>query len=392
MTASRAVPFQERKSPFRGLLDLATGRYPRFLFGGGTGSSLPVFHFHEVHPDALEPYFRYLAENRYRTVTGDALAAFVRRGVHPGPRSVALTFDDAWSSLWVVAAPLLRRYDLRAMAFVSPGRITSRAAPRPQHGEAFDRALDRTEPMFCSWPELKALHEEGRVDIQAHGGLHVKVAAQAEPTDFLQPHHRMHPHEIPLIEAPDGPRLATREDLGAPLYPLRSRLSDVRRWIDPEGTAACLRRVQAGGGPAFFERPSWREELADILRTTPAGRPESVAERDRAIREDLASAREQLEHELGKRTDGLCFPWAVAGDAATRLAAEVGYVYAFADRLGGYRAVRAGDPPFRLMRLKHAYAFCLPGRGRSWMMGRQRPDAGNGLCLDDPPLPRRAVL
>ena len=49
------VPLQERKSPIRGVLDLVTGRYPSFLFGGGLGSWLPVFHFHGVHPDSLEP-------------------------------------------------------------------------------------------------------------------------------------------------------------------------------------------------------------------------------------------------------------------------------------------------------------------------------------------------
>ena len=42
------VPFSERGGKARGCLDLVSGRYPAFVFGGGLGAFLPVFHFHEV--------------------------------------------------------------------------------------------------------------------------------------------------------------------------------------------------------------------------------------------------------------------------------------------------------------------------------------------------------
>ena len=84
------VPWTERKTRWRGALDLATGAYPLFVFGGPVGRVLPVFHFHEVSAAYLEPYLQYLDENGYRTVTTDAVARWVRGGQHPGPRSVAL--------------------------------------------------------------------------------------------------------------------------------------------------------------------------------------------------------------------------------------------------------------------------------------------------------------
>src|SRR3954471_8779691 len=94
------VPFAERGGPVRGLLDLATGCYPAFLFGGSIGDQLPVFHLHEVTAGWLEPRLRHLAENGYRTVTCDEIARLAIDGVRPGPRAVALTFDDAWESAW----------------------------------------------------------------------------------------------------------------------------------------------------------------------------------------------------------------------------------------------------------------------------------------------------
>ena len=70
------VPFAERGGAIRGGLDLVSGRFPRFVFGGGLDHDLlPVFHFHEVTREELEPKLRYLAENGYKTVTSDEIAA-----------------------------------------------------------------------------------------------------------------------------------------------------------------------------------------------------------------------------------------------------------------------------------------------------------------------------
>src|SRR6266850_1574892 len=52
-------PFRERGGALRGVVDLATGCYPSFLFGGSLGGALPVFHFHDVTREWLEPRKQY---------------------------------------------------------------------------------------------------------------------------------------------------------------------------------------------------------------------------------------------------------------------------------------------------------------------------------------------
>src|SRR5207253_223234 len=99
---------------------LVSGRYPAFVFGGGLGALLPVFHFHEVTREELEPKLRHLADNGYRSVTSGEIAAYVRGALRLPPRSVGLCFDDAWKSLATVAAP-------RARAVVAPA---GRGGPR----------------------------------------------------------------------------------------------------------------------------------------------------------------------------------------------------------------------------------------------------------------------
>src|SRR2546428_13430955 len=87
------APFAERGGALRGLVDLATGCYPSFVFGGSLGGVLPVFHFHDVTREWLEPRLQYLVENGYRTGTGDEIARLVIDAPSPRPRAGALTFD-----------------------------------------------------------------------------------------------------------------------------------------------------------------------------------------------------------------------------------------------------------------------------------------------------------
>lgn len=368
---SRRIPWTERKSPWRGVLDLATGAYPTFVFGGGVGRQLPVFHFHEVTPAYLEPHLVYLVENGYRTVTSEAVARWVREGVHPGERSVVLCFDDAWASVWTVAAPLLRRHGLRAITFAIPGRTqeADRVRPTLEQSDGAPPDFDRSEVPFCTWPELQALHADGVLDIQSHTYAHAKVFSDDTLEGFVGPDYRPHVHARPWVQAGPPPVFLGPADLGAPLYATRSRMSDVMRYDDPGARERAQAAVAKAGGADFFVRADWMRVLQQAVGA-PTGRFETEAERERAIFEDLAAAREQLNSRLRTTTvKHICFPWAVAGAVAEHSARRAGYETAWADRVGGRHTVREGDPPFRLMRLKHKFIFSLPGRGRRFWGG-----------------------
>lgn len=371
-TMNGQIPFPERNTPWRGVLDLATGCYPRFLFGGGLGRWLPVFHFHEATPQGLEPYLVYLAENGYRTVTSEAVAAYVRRGIHPGAKSVVLCFDDAWASLWTVAAPLLRKHGLQAITYVSPARVPELATPRPtlESPEGAPAGVDDSATPFAAWCELKALHASGTIDVQAHTLRHTMVFADAVVGGFVQPGFMRHPHLYPLVDTGAGERYLTPADLGAPLYTQRSRYSTALRYDNPAAFEACTRQVRERGGAAYFETPGWERELRGLAASF-AGRQETPEQRDAAMRADLAEARETLNARLATDTvRHMCFPWAIASVPGEVAAAMAGYDTAFGDRMFGGRSVLPGDPPYRLMRLKHQHLYALPGRGRRTLLSR----------------------
>lgn len=363
---SGSIPFSERNTPWRGGLDLVTGCYPAFLFGGSLGRWLPVFHFHEATVAGLEPYLQYLVENGYHTVTSEAIAAYVRKGIHPGPKSVALCFDDAWASLWTVTAPLLKKHGLQAITYVSPARMPDLAVLRPtlESPEGAPVDVDSSVTPFTSWAELRALQGAGTVDIQAHTLGHTMIFADACIGGFVTPGFLRHPHLYPLLDTGAGERYLTPADLGAPLYTQRSRYSDALRYDNPAAFEACVRKVRENGGADFFTRPDWDRDLRQLASSC-AGRQETPAQRDAAIFNDLLAARQQLNARLNTDTvRHMCFPWAIASKPGEGAAEKAGYVTAFGDRLFGRRAVRAGDPPYRLMRLKHQLLYGLPGRGR----------------------------
>src|SRR5579872_824474 len=262
------VPFGERGGRARGALDLLAGRYPAFTVGGAVGRLLPVFHFHETTPATLEPKLQYLAENGYRTVTSSTVTALVRDGVAPPPRSVVLAFDDAWSSVWTVAGPLLRKYRMQAIVYAIPARIRDANGTRPTIADgAIDPApLDASDDPFVTWPELRRLHEDQTFDVQSHTRSHSMVFAAPVLIDFVSPAFRRESLlNRPRVDRGGPACFLDPAALGAPLYVRRSGMSDALRFYpDEEVRERTIAYVRERGGERFFERSDWRADLRRV--------------------------------------------------------------------------------------------------------------------------------
>lgn len=361
------APLTERGGRLRGVVDLAAGHYPKFLFGLGIGQLLPVFHFHGTTPGALEPAFRYLAENGYRTVLSDEAARFVREGRHPGPKTVMLAFDDAWASLWMVVGPLLERYDLRAVTYAIPGRTRDAAALRQtlKDGPIDAEAADRSDTPFATWPELLALSNSGRVDVQSHTFSHAMIFTDRNLLGVVDPRFAEEPWILyPRINAHGAATFLKPTQYGHPIFGRRSRMSDGRRfWPDPARVEQAQTLVREQGGVRFFDRPDWRAVLAPLVEQMP-GRTETEADQREEIEAEIVLGRDELQTRLGRPVRHMCLPWGVTGRVTRAALERLGFVSAFANRMAGRMAVAAGDDPFYLKRLDNRHIFALPGKGR----------------------------
>ena len=95
--------------------------------------------------------------------------AFVDGLAHPErlpQRSLLITFDDGYSSVLRVAAPLLARAGFPAVMFVPVLYVGST--------NVFDEGIEPTEPL-CSWDELRELESSG-VSIESHGYSHARLS------------------------------------------------------------------------------------------------------------------------------------------------------------------------------------------------------------------------
>ena len=361
---SMSIPFGETGGLVRGCLDLVCGRFPPFVFGASVGDLLPVFHFHDEPREALEPKLRHLAENSYRSVTADEIAAFVRGDRALAPRAVALCFDDAWASVWTAAGPLLKEYGLTAIVYAIPARVSDAADYRVP-GE--DGAAAGSP--FMTWPELRALHASGIIDVQSHTRTHARIFTSGTVAGFVEPGYDATLLLVRPQVAADPLRFVGPDDLGAPLYEHRSRMSDGPRMRHTEvAHDACVGLVASEGGPAFFSRADWRARLQSLADGFSArATPESGREQQHAIDEQLDLSRAELNGRLGTRTvNHVCLPWGVSGQRTAAALKRLGFATAFANRFAGVHAVRRGDDPHWLKRLPNRYIHRLPGRGRRW--------------------------
>jgi len=115
-----------------------------------------------VAPRAFEDQVRWLAEHRLALSLDDALR-FARGEIEVADGSVLVTMDDGFGSVLSIAAPILRRYGVPGVAYVTTSAIGNAEAGKGA-GES-----------FLTWDQVVDLHSGG-VTIGSHGHTHRSMA------------------------------------------------------------------------------------------------------------------------------------------------------------------------------------------------------------------------
>ena len=115
-----------------------------------------------VTPQAFDEQMRWVAEQRL-AVTLDDVLRFARGEIELATGSVLITMDDGFGSVASVAAPILRRYRIPSVAYVTTEAIGNAAAGR-----------GAGEP-FLTWEQVVSLSAEGMA-IGSHGHTHRSMA------------------------------------------------------------------------------------------------------------------------------------------------------------------------------------------------------------------------
>jgi peptidoglycan/xylan/chitin deacetylase (PgdA/CDA1 family) len=227
------------------LVAALTRGLPEFVMSPAPGEleGIPVFCYHEISGTVFESHLRFLQANEYATVTADEFLSALRHNderprMGGKKRLVVISFDDGLVSLHDTIFPLLRQYDARVIAFISPAFHLENRSNAPQSAHV------RT----CAWPEIEAMHASGLVDFQSHTFEHRLV--------------RRWPTGAPLAGTSDaasercrGPVLRLNEDLVRAREAIETRLGKrVRHLAFPQydGTAEAIRIGRSCGYDAFY--------------------------------------------------------------------------------------------------------------------------------------------
>jgi hypothetical protein len=337
-------------------------RYPAFVLSDRVGHlvGIPAFVLHDVTAAMLEPLLQFLTENGYATLTADDYVERMVRGQRGQEREVLLTFDDGHKSLYSVAYPALKRYGLKAVAYIVPGMT-------PEYDGSTSKMW---EASLCNWREITEIHESGVLDIQSHSMYHHSISISDRLMDFVRPDLTfsfLDSDLAPLTQR--DPNTLQEDGYGTPVYEWGSRFSIKRAFCESPSVAnTCKQYVKENGGAAYFRLPDWRRRLkriwADARSRHPEARFEDWTEQRDAILEDFRQSKREIEHRLpGKRVRHFCYPWFRGSPLAVQLSAEAGYI---SNAWGSLppTSFHQGGLPVAIGRLSPAYMWRLPGKGR----------------------------
>ncbi len=225
-----------------------------------------------VHPEVFEKQIEFLSRKLKMVPIGTLEKA--------GRFSALVTFDDGFYDFFVYAYPILKKYQVPAVIFVSPERVlnsdevrTSAQFSDVPTPEAFKKSfLDGDNSAFLSWGELRLISSEGLVSVQSHALTHRAAPGKGKP---YRP-----PKDWRIYSLPE----------------------DVRKKVKP-GT-----------------------ELTSIL----------VADKREAERE-LSFSKSILEERLGKEVNAIAWPWGIYDEELVEIAKKVGYRFCFTTERGWNR-------------------------------------------------------
>ncbi|MCD6184578.1 MAG: polysaccharide deacetylase family protein [Deltaproteobacteria bacterium] len=359
---------------------LFTRELPDFVFKNNTKieNEIVIFSFHTPIPDIFEKQIRYLVENKYNVITTDEFHRYLFSDKPIPPNCIMLTFDDCRASLWTVVYPILKKYGLTGVAYLSPYFIININEKRPQwNGNASGLQyieVDRTSYPFASWEEIAEMHESGVIDFQGHTFYHELIFISPEIVDFINPVGvwNFHNFDVPVVSEGVKKRYDRQYPLGTPIYKTDTRMSGKYQYYDDERLREhCVRYVYNNGRERFFDNRNWKKKLiseANKFRKSYGERGcfETEEEMIYYLKTDLLMTRKTIEKRLsGKKVTSMCFPWENGSDIAIKMAKEAGYQSCVWGIIPGKKTNYSAQNPFYICRISSDFIFRLPGKKRS---------------------------
>ncbi len=354
--------------------------YPNFVYPKNKDSNLdgiPVFVYHTIEPKLFESQLQFLRENGYRTLS---IKEFHEVIVNPRTSSnrkiILLTIDDARSSVWQFAYPLLKKYQMHATVFVIPGITEDSKSSRKNLDDVWNgkcelkeiQDSDINDNTLCSWQEIKEMYSSGFINIESHTLFHREIFKNINIADYISPNISFVPYNFrgsPYLTTNDvGKSISASDFIGLPLFesePLM--LAGTKLNIAPEFILKCKEIYKDHSKKSN----DWKSAIKYVVNEPESKRKYFSVESDSKpdVREDLLIAKELIQSKLDSNAGNhLCLPWTKGNRTTVNICKELGIKSCFWGILENKKINKPGDDLHYISRLKNDFIFRLPGIGR----------------------------
>jgi peptidoglycan/xylan/chitin deacetylase (PgdA/CDA1 family) len=128
--------------------------------------------FWNVPPSLFARHMAYISQGGYTVLSLQAFYEHLRQRREPRPRSVVITFDDGYASVYRHAFPVLKRYGFPATIFLAAQYVGNGGRFWWDEPMARKRLDIGEEVRLLSWREIKEMQASGFITFGSHSMTH----------------------------------------------------------------------------------------------------------------------------------------------------------------------------------------------------------------------------
>lgn len=358
--------------------------YPKFVYSKNNIHNLdgiPVFVYHTIEPELFEAQLQYLKTNGYKTLSiYEFYDVLTKKKSFITDKMVLLTIDDARSSVWRYAYPLLEKYQMHATVFVIPG-VTEEGKPfRKNLKDNWNNNsrlkeidnIDKEDNTLCNWAEIKEMYNSGFVNIESHTLFHREIFKSTKIVNYISNDTSVIPYNFIgspyYVKEKIGEQPTLSEYAGLPLFesdPLM--FAGQKMEVSMEFISKCKDIYNNSNGNDV----DWKNQINNFVALESNNNKyfnyKNNSKKDTL--EDLKLAREEIQKHLDSDAGNhLCLPWTKGNNKTVDICKELNIKSCFWGVLDNKKINRAGDDPYFVSRIKNDFIFRLPGEGRESLL------------------------
>ncbi len=353
--------------------------YPKFVYSKNNINSLdgiPVFVFHTIEPELFEEQLKYLKKNGYKTLSiNEFYDVLTKPQSISTEKLVLLTIDDARSSVWRFAYPLLEKYQMNATVFVIPG-LTEEGSLRINLKNSWNNnckiedvyKIDPDDITLCNWAEISEMYNSGFIDIESHTLFHREIFTSTQIIDYISEDMEFIPYNFngsPYYTYESiGKQLHVSEFSGLPIFESAPIMfAGPKLEVSEEFKLKCKEIYKN----ALEKKEDWKNQINNFVAQESNNKKyfefKNTSTTDTL--EDLKIAREEIQKHLDSNAGNhLCLPWTKGNKNTIELCKELNIKSCFWGILDDKKINIPGDDPYYVSRIKNDFILRLPGDGR----------------------------